>query len=668
MTDLISYVIRGVPFGCIFALVAVGLVLTYKTSGVFNLAFGAQAFFSAAVYYDTRVRHDWANLPAFVLAVFIVGPVTGLVLYRLLYRHLRTAPAVARLVTSIGLLVAGPEIVKIWFGQSATFGPPTVWPWPNEIYRFGDYALNANEAATLVFTGVAVLVLIALFRWSAIGLQMRAVVESPRMTELAGINADRVSTFSWMLSSLFAGLAGVLLAPLFAQVASHNFTILIVAAIAAAAFGRLTSIPLALLGGILLGVAQGLLAGYLPTGSILANGLRPSLPFVALFLLLIFLPGLRQRREVGDPLAGVDPPPAAPVSTDRSRFFTILTRAFALTTIGLGMFMCLFVFDTYWLNRFTVGLAYGVIFLSFTVFTGMGGQVSLCQAAFAGIGAFTTGQLVDRWDMPVLTTLILGAALAAVVGGMLAIPALRLGGIFLSLATLAFALMFESVLVPLDWVSGGAVALRVPRPVVGPIDFASDKAFFLLCVALLAGMAILVIFVRQGTTGRYLDALRGSEVASTAVGINPARSRIIAFALSAGLAGLGGGLFAMQTGHATATLFSPFFGLFWVVLVLTLGARSPQGAITAGMALVLVPELLKGLGVSASWQLILFGLGAINYAKHPEGVIEPQTRASIDFLQRKIDRRKQRRAGTLDLTRDGDELPTPGTETVSTAP
>jgi ABC-type branched-subunit amino acid transport system permease subunit len=336
--------------------------------------------------------------------------------------------------------------------------------------------------------------------------------------------------------------------------------------------------------------------------------------------------------------------------------------------ISLAMLMCLFVFDAYWLNRFGIGVVYGVIFLSFTVITGMGGQVPLCQAAFAGIGAFTTAQLVDRFDMPVLTTLVIGAVLAAVVGAMLAVPALRLGGIFLSLATLAFALMWESVLVPLDWVSGGAIALRVPRPVVGPIDFASDKAFFLLCTALLAGMSVLVIFVRQGTTGRYLAALRGSEVASTAIGINPARSRIIAFALSAGIAALGGGLFAMQTGQATAALFSPFIGLFWVVLVLTLGTRSPQGAITAGMALVLMPELLKWLGLYGGWQLILFGLGAINYAKHPEGVIEPQTRASIEFLQRQIDKRKQRRQALLDLTGEGAEHTSAGSETVSTTP
>jgi ABC-type branched-chain amino acid transport system, permease component len=325
----------------------------------------------------------------------------------------------------------------------------------------------------------------------------------------------------------------------------------------------------------------------------------------------------------------------------------------------------MFVFDTYWLDRFTLGIVYAAIFLSFTVITGIGGQVSLCQAAFAGIGAFTTAQLVHHYDMPVLTTLLLGALLAAIVGALLAIPALRLGGIYLSLATLAFALMFESVLVPLDWVSGGAIALRVPRPVVGPVDFASDKAFFLLCTGLLVVLAVLVIFVRQGTTGRYLDALRGSEVAATSIGINPARPRIIAFALSAGVAGLGGGLFAMDTGQATSQLFSPFIGLFWVVLVLTLGARSTQGAITAGMSLVLFPELLKWLGLIGGWQLIFFGLGAINYAKHPEGIIEPQSRASLEFFQGLIDKRRQRRLPTVDVT-DEAEI-SPGTEPVGTA-
>ena len=139
-----------------------------------------------------------------------------------------------------------------------------------------------------------------------------------------------------MLSSLIAGLAGVLLAPLFAQVSANNFTILIVAALAAAAFGKLSSIPLTLLGGIGLGILGGILAGYLPTNSVIAQGLRPSLPFVVLFILLIFSPALRRRREIRDPLAGVDPPPAGLAAVERSRGLTLATRIFGVV-VAVGV-------------------------------------------------------------------------------------------------------------------------------------------------------------------------------------------------------------------------------------------------------------------------------------------------------------------------------------------
>ena len=168
MSDFLNYVILGIPFGCVFALVAVGLVLTYKTSGVFNLAFGAQAFVSAAVFYNTVTNHDWPLLPAFIVSVLIVAPLVGLILDRALYRYLRTAPAIAKLVTSIGLLIAIPEIVKLLpdfdFLQSSVFNPPTIWPNPFAYYHFGDYVLDGNQVATLISTAAAVLFLTLLFR------------------------------------------------------------------------------------------------------------------------------------------------------------------------------------------------------------------------------------------------------------------------------------------------------------------------------------------------------------------------------------------------------------------------------------------------------------------------------------------------------------------------
>jgi branched-chain amino acid transport system permease protein len=237
----------------------------------------------------------------------------------------------------------------------------------------------------------------------------------------------------------------------------------------------------------------------------------------------------------------------------------------------------------------------------------------------------------------VLLTVLAGTVMAAIVGGLLAIPVLRLGGIYLALATLAFAMMFDSILFPLDWVGGGLIPLKVPRP-----EFIEgDQEFFLFAVAVLIVVGTVVALVRRGSTGKYLDALRGSETAATAIGINAARWRVVAFALSAGIAGLGGGLLAMLEGQANYTSnFTPFAGLFWIVIVVTIGARTVEGAVIAALALALFPELLKELGVDAGIQYVLFGLGALTYARHPEGILEAQKRGALEWIDRMTQRRR----------------------------
>jgi len=643
MTELIGYVIRGIPFGCVFGLVAIGIVLAYKTSGVFNLAFAAQAFASAAAFYTLRNDDEWGILPAFIVSVVVLAPLIGFVLDRFLFRYLRTASTLAKLVTSLGLLVAVPEIVKLlWFGSDVKYSPPTIWPFDVGVFKIyhpigAQYGIDGGQAVTMIVTVVVVVVLTALFRYSAIGLQMRAVVESPRMTALVGINADRVSAFAWMLSSLIAGLAGVLIAPLYAQTEPTSFITLLVAAIAAAAFARLTSIPLALVGGLLLGILQGILAGYLPAGSILATGLRPSLPFVALFALLLFWPGLRQRVELTDPLAGVDPPPPGLAAAERSHGLTIGTRTFGAMVAVASAVVSLTVLNTHWLDIVTGAVIFSLIFLSITVITGMAGQISLCQATFAAVGGFTTAQLADNLGSPLLSLLV-GVVFATIVGALLAIPSLRLGGIYLALATLAFALMFDSVIVPLKWVGGGQLPPQVSRP-----GFLADNhAFFVFTIVLLALVATIVVLVRRGTTGKFLDALRGSETAATALGISAARARVVAFALSAAIAGLGGGLLTLREEQANYLInFNPLAGLFWLVLVVTLGSRSVEGAIQAGLAFALFPELLQALGVPGEFQFVLFGLSAVVYAKHPEGILEFGKRKQLEAIQRGLDRRNR---------------------------
>lgn len=637
--DAVDYAIRSLPLGCVFALMAVGIVLAYKTSGVLNLAFAAQAFVSAAVFYDLRARHEWPIPLAFAVAVLLVAPLLGIILDRLLFRHLRSAPPLARLITSIGLLVAIPEVTRIWFGSSASYNPPSTFPDPSRVFRWHEWSLDANQVGTILVTLVAVAALIALFRWSSLGLQMRAVVESPRLAQLHAVDADRISMSAWALSSFFAGLAGVLLGPLYAQVQAENYFILLVAALAAAVFGRLSSIGLTFAGSLLLALTMQILGGEMPQGNIVTQNLRPALPFVVLIVLLVAWPGLARGREAGDPLAGVDPPPPAPAHTSRPKGLTVLTRVLGtLVVAGALLGVVGGVFDDFWVGRLTVAVLLSICFLSITVISGMAGTVSLCQATFAAVGAFTTAQVVDRWGTDVLTAVLVGTVLAAVTGALIALPALRLRGIYLALVTLAFAVAFETVMVPQEWVSGGTKTLRVPRPTMGPFDFADDGAFFVLSVVALAIVGVLVVLLRGGTTGRFLDALRGSELAATSIGIDPRRATFTAFTVSAAIAGFGGGLLVTQSGisgtSAYTTNFVSFFGLVWVVLVVTMGSRSVQAAITAGAAFVLFPELFDRLSIDPRWATVLFGLGALTYAKHPEGILEANTVGTIQLIER----------------------------------
>ena len=671
MVEVLQFAIRGIPTGCVFALLAVGIVLTYKTSGVFNLAFAAQAYASAAVFYAVRKDHEWPLLWSALLAIVVVAPAIGLLLERVLFRYLRSAGSMAKLVTSLGLLIAIPEIVKLFFGTDSKKNPPPLWYvnrtdewlWP-EGSRF---VLDAGQVATIACTVAVVIGLVVLFRSTSLGLRMRAVVESPRMAELNGVDANRVSMAAWILSSLLAGLAGVLIAPLFASLNPIDLFTLLVAALAATVFGGLTSIPLTFAGGILLGVLQAVLAGKLPVDSVLTTGLRPALPFVVLFLLLLFRPGLRSTKEVTDPLATVDPPPPAPVAVRRPHWMTIGTRAFGAAVMLVALLLCWFVLDGYWLGLVVGGVVLGIIMMSLIVVVGIGGMLSLSQAALAAIGAFATAQLVVNTGMSVLLAVCIGAVIAGAVGALLAVPVVRLDGVYLALATLAFALMFESVLVPLGWVSGGSVPLNVPRPVLGPFDLADDRYFLVFAVLCATLIAVVVIRLRQGTTGRFLQALQTSDVAAASIGISGTRSRVVAFTVAATIAGFGGGLMATYIGQANYQSSFPYIiGLVWVALVVSAGARSIQAAVMSGLFFFLFPALLDKLftfpgnwvtsnpdapswvqsiadAVQPTWAqsvaFILFGIGAITYAKHPEGSIEAQTSASMNAILRRVEHR-----------------------------
>lgn len=633
MTQFLSYAVPGLPYGCVYALMAVGLVLTYQTSGVFNLAYGAQAYASALIFY-VCVSAGWPDWAAFVVAVAVAAPLLGLAMDRFLFRFIRSAPVLVKLVSALGLLIAIPGALQLVFGSGQRLAPPALWLPPGTVYfHLAGDAVNGTELSTVIVTLAVVLLASLMSHFTQTGLRMRAMAESPRMVELAGVNSERVGMTIWALSSFLAGLAGVLLAPLFADLQSLDFTDLLVAAVAAAALGSLTSLPLAFWGGIGLGVVQELLGAYLPSGSVLSSGLRPALPFVMLLALLLLLPGLRERWFHDDPLAACDPPPPPMATALAGGGLRGTLRFGSLALVAVFFVSCLTWVPANWTFTLTQGLAYSVIFLSIVLLTGMSGQISLCQASLAGVGAFTCAQLAGHFGVSVLAGMALGGVAAALVGIVVALPALRLGGLALALATLAFGLLADNVGFQYSWSGNGASGVNVPRPEIGGLDFQSGKAFFVLAFAVLVVSAGVVLAIRRGTTGRELAAMRGSELAAAAIGTNLTRLKITVFAIAAALAGVGGALYGSLQGTVSPDDFNSLLSLVFMVVVVTTGVYTVEGAIQAGMAYVVLYQLLDYL--PSQWRNlfpILFGLGALTYALHPEGVVEWQRRRAVELV------------------------------------
>lgn len=563
MTELLSLALAGAVSGGLYALMAAGLVLTYQTSGVFNVGHGAVAFVTAVVFYicNQPTSNGGLGLPtpvAAVIAVVLFAPLLGLALDVLLFRRLASTPESTRLVGAIGVLIALPagflllvDFVNEVFGQSlptvtgdAGTSPPGLGPAPPHVYTITrGVTVNSDQVAVLVAATLAAVGLWVLMRHTRLGLETRAGVDRPALARLRGIDTVRSSRIVWALASMMAGLAGVLIAPLF-DLSALTFNMIVFTSFTAAVAARLRSVPLALAGGVTLGVIQNLVNGYAPDVLAEISGFRSSVPFILLFVLMFFLPA--KGREAGT--VAEEAPPTDP-RDDLPGWRRRLPWGIALAV--LVIYGAAFA-DTYWTSLLNRGLVLGLVFLSFVVVTGLGGMVNLAQAAFVTVSGFTVGWLVNhQWPstVPVLMingrftfwlALIVAVAVTAAVGVLVALPSLRLGGLALALATLALAFVGDRLVFQLQDVRNGSAGWSVRRPRYGPVDLGDDTTLFLVLVVLVLVMAWLVGNLQRSATGRAVLALRSSPVAAATSGIDPVRTKLVLFAVSAGIAGFAG--------------------------------------------------------------------------------------------------------------------------------
>ena len=603
MTTFLALTVLGLVFGCVYALTAVGLVVTYTTSGVFNFAHGATGMLAAFTYWQLTVGWGVPPLVAMLAVLGVLGPLFGAVVEVVLIRPLYRRSAEAPLVATLGLLL-------ILIGTSfAIWNPLTVRRLPllfgGKQVDLGVINVSYHQITVVVVTLLVGVALRVFFTRTLLGIAMRAVVDDRELAAVYGARPERVAQASWALGSSLAALSGVLLAPL-VTMQVYDMTLLIINAFAAALAGRLKSIPKAVVAAIVIQLAVGYAGQYLPASD-LVQRIQPSIPMFALFVIVVLT---RQDRIVTSGVRS-SRAPRLPGGRESVAWGGALVALVAVAAPLLGLAT---------VGHLNEALASAVILLSLVLVVGYGGQVSLCQLTFAGLSALVMSEVGHGW-LGALT----GVAVATGAGLLIALPTVKLRGLYLALATLAFAQAMDGSLFNTAFGTNDSVA--VPRLSLPLVDITSDRGFLLFSTVVFAVAGCALLATRRSKYGRRLAALNDSTAACSTLGIDVTRHKLAVFGASAGLAGVGGVLYAGS--HLAVGSFDfKLFNSMTLLLLLLIGERTMvSGALFSALLFsVFLPELtdaLKDAGFSgyAAVTFLVTGVLVLFVARDPRGVM-----------------------------------------------
>jgi branched-chain amino acid transport system permease protein len=602
----LNYALAGLGLGAIAALSGVGLIITFRATGVFNIAHGAIAMVAAYLFW--QFTDEW-SLPHWLAAVIVLcvfAPLFGMVLERVVFRPLqrRFATPAEGLVATIGILVLLLGIAYAVWGHQ-TRHPSSLFP--ANVVHAGSLTLHVDAFSDLAVVIVGTAALGAALRLTPLGTQIRAVVDRRDLAELSGVDADRVAAVGWAIGSVFASLTGILLASQL-SLDPFNLTLVVLETFAIPVIAGLTNIPIAIGAGIALGIGTSEMTLYSPSSSQVLdvwNALHANAPVVLLLLALL----VRSRL----PHSGGDPGSATTFARRRAAERSIPRMAIEYALAAIVVFAPL-TFDTLSLQRAQEVPAYGIIFVSIVAITGYSGQISLGQAGYAGLGALFFARVSDT--APQLVALLVGVIAAAIVGFLTGYPAIRRRGLFLALTTFAVGAFVSRFVFEQPYFTAG---VTVSRPSLFGLSLRGDKAFYLFELAMLAIVFLIVYNLRSGALGRSLIAIRDSEEGALSVGVDVRALKVLIFTVSAMIAGLGGALLAQQKGTFTPSDFDPLAAsLPWFTVVVVFGADSAAAAIGAAAFLVLVNSVA---GNPAAYEIVV-GLVAAFLGYLPGGMAE----------------------------------------------
>jgi branched-chain amino acid transport system permease protein len=612
MHDLIAYTIFGLVTASIYAIAATGLVVTYTTSGVFNLAHGAIGMFGAFVYWQLHFAWAWPAWLALLIVVGILAPLFGCAIEKVLMRNLADATEATKLAVTIGVLVALVG-AALWIWDPQKSRPFTAFYAGNKVSVLG-VPVTSDQLITLGIGVLCAVGLRLLLYRTRIGLDMRAVVDNRSLVLLNGGRPYRASMFSWALGSMLASLAGILIAP-YLQLSVIPLTLLVVNAYAAAVIGRLRSLPMTVLGAVIIGLLQSYAVGYLPISTVTwMQRLPDTIPIIVLFVALLVLPQQRLRGATSRRVREAFPVPTYKLALTGSAIVV-------LGTVAIGPLL-----GTQSLFSMSSGMALGIIGLSLVPLVGYGGQISLCQMTYAGMGAMVWAHATSTGG---LFGLVLAFMVAALVGAITALPAIRLRGLYLALATAALAEFCDTFVFGLSSITVfghtiplfGYGSLPAARPNFPLLDEASDRTYFVLLAAIFCAVGIGIVALRRSRYGRMLLAMRESPAACAMLGLRLTTVKLGVFSLSAGIAGLGGALLAGLSTQFAPDSFSFFQSLPLLLLMMAGGVAMISGAFFGAIALGLFSAVGAVSALFNRASSLLPGLVGVGLGEQPNGVV-----------------------------------------------
>ena len=649
MQDFLAYTVLGLCLGSVYAIAATGLVVTYSTSGIFNVAHGGVATMSALVYWQLRFGWQVSTPLALFLTIVVFAPLLGIFLEVFIMRGLRGTSEVTRLVVPVAVLLAiNGASTWIWFRNSNRALVPKKFFGESHIEVLGQAVYYHQLIGVALAILIALALYVLLYR-TRLGVTMRATVDDRSLLMLNGGRPDVASMASWAIGASLAGLAGVLLSPQLGALQVFALTLLVFDAYPAAVAGRLRSVPLTYAGAMVLGLSKLYFDWVSDAGQrwLLLRNLRNAIPAVLLFVALLLLPQDRLRGSV--------------VARTRERFKVPTIRQAVLW--GVVLVAVVAMLQSLMSGSAVISLANAIslslLALSLVLLTGYAGEINLAVFTFAGVAVIAAWQfdvgpngLATKESLSVMA-ILLSMCVCALVGGLIALPALRLRGLYLGLATFAFGIIVYQLVIlqtaPLHLsLFGKRITINlftngsftVPRPDWFGINFGGQRAFLMLMTVMFAIIGIGLIALRRSAYGRMIVAMKDSPAACATLGLNIKRLKLGVFMLSSAVAGLGGLMWAAQRRTLPNNAdFDGFASLTLFMIAVVGGIGYVSGALIAGVFLsllsVVMPNILNKLGAdypSLHWLFVAVlgnfthyvgpALIGIGLGKNPSGIAQ----------------------------------------------